>query len=377
MKRNNGYVKTSLSILFCFLTTSVFPQSAEINYIKVEHNVNNRVYFRIFDLNVYSMKDRYIHTAFLLSQDGEWIDGSEIILEPEYVLYDHTVWNSESYWFYYPYEEFNYYGNPAEPYWGSFLVIDSANNSLLLQQDIKFSLPEFVIETTTSKDENDSTPAKGEFTSTFSWTHSKNNFSSNFRITQDDYYRSQVERDTFQPLRGKAEDSGEYISLWDIDFNEFYSDLYGYLYQRNSNRLSQVKKELLNLKDKFSLGYSDFAEFVINCVQHTTYKLPEKTWGIYTPLEIIESKTGDCDSRSVLLYLLFRDFGYDVSIFYSDYYQHAMLGIANVGYGDYLKHGGIKYFFVETTATGWGIGDLPPDWSNKNHWVILFPLLRK
>jgi hypothetical protein len=376
MKSNFGYLRPALYILLWFMTASAFTQSAEINDIKVEHNLDDRVYFRIYDLNVYSMESRYIHTEFWLSQDGEWITGSGIVLDDVYVPYEHTVWNGESYWFYYSYEEFNPYGNPAEPYWGSFFVIDSATSSLLLQEDVRFSLPESVIGTTTGKDDSDYSPADGEFASTFSWTYASKKYSSNFRITQDDYYRSQVERDTFQPVRGRAEDSGEYISLWDIDFNEFYSDLYGYLYQQNRNRLNNMKEELLSYKENYSLGHADFAGFVISCVQHTIYKLPEKTWGIYTPLEIIESKTGDCDSRSVLLYLLLKDFGYDVSIFYSDYYQHAMLGIANVGYGDYLKYGGTKYFFVETTATGWGIGDLPPDWSNKNHWVVLFPLLR-
>lgn len=376
MKRETGIFSFAIRFVFLITATALSSQTAEIDHITVEHNVENRVYFRIYDLNVYAMKDGYIHTAFILSQNAEWIDDSEIALDPLYVPYDHSVWNGESFWFYYPYSAFTSYGNPIEPYWGTFLVINSSDDTLLLQEDIQFSLPESVTGMMRSDEDSGIAGDDGEINSTFYWTHSGKSYNTGFRISREDYYRSRVERDTFQPFRGRAEDTGEYISLWDIDFSEFYSDLYGYLYQQNSYRLGHVKEELLGFKEGLSLGYADFAAFVINCVQATTYQIPETPWGIYTPLEMIRSKKGDCDSRSVLLYLLLKDFGYDVAIFYSDYYQHAMLGIAQVGFGDYLSYGGIRYFFVETTATGWEIGDIPPEWSNKSHWIILFPILR-
>jgi hypothetical protein len=378
--------KTTLFILLFFTLfsyQSVFAGSAEVGYIDVEHNRENRVYFRVYDMIVYGMKNKYIHVEFWLYQGEDWIDSSSIVLDPQEVIYDPSYWNGEAYWFYYGYEEFTSYGDPYSPFWGSFFVVDHATNDILLEEDIQFSLPDNVLgsgdssgEYTPTEDYSSSYSDDDYYVVSHSWYHFKQHYKSDFYVGKNDYKKSVQERDSFQPQRGYAEDNGEYITLWDIDFNEFYSDLYGYLHQQNSSRLKQVKEVLQYYKDNYSLGYAEFAEFVIACIQHTTYKLPEKLWGIYTPLELVASKTGDCDSRAVILYSILKDFGYEVSIFYSDYYQHAMLGIAYVGSGDYMSAGGVKYYFVETTATGWEIGDLPPDWSNKNHWVILFPILR-
>ncbi|MBN2535228.1 MAG: hypothetical protein JXB88_20270 [Spirochaetales bacterium] len=385
-----------LLFLILFSYQVAFSGSADIGSIKIEHNKENRVYFRVHDMVVYGMKSKYIHVEFWLSQNAQWINSSAIILDPQEVYYDPSYWNGEAYWFYYGYQEFSSYGDPYSPFWGSFFVIDHATNTVIAQKDIEFSLPDNVLgsgdsseyfshddftsadETSTEETSDDSATYSDDdyYMASHSWYYLKKYYKSDFQVGKNDYQKSVNERDTFQPQRGHAEDNGEYITLWDIDFNEFYSDLYGYLHQQNSGRLKQVKEVLQAYRDQNSLGYAEFAGFVITCIQYTTYKLPEKLWGIYTPLEVIASKTGDCDSRSVLLYSILKDFGYETAIFYSDYYQHAMLGIAYVGTGDYLSSGGVKYYFVETTATGWEIGDLPPDWSNKDHWVILFPILR-
>ncbi|MBN2440159.1 MAG: hypothetical protein JXJ04_02400 [Spirochaetales bacterium] len=367
-------------ILICYLSISSqlsFAASAQVGYIEIEHK-ENRIYFHIYDMVVSGMKNRNIQVEFWLSQGENWISTSQIALDPQKVIYDPAYWNDEAYWFYYEYKEFANYGDPQSSFWGSFFVMDDANNTVLARKDIEFKLPDSVLGTYVAPTEKDDSSynAKDYYVADHSWYYVGKYYKSDFMIAKNDYSNSVAERDNFQPERGHAEDNGEYITLWDIDFNEFYADLYGYLYQQNSSRLNKVKEALQFFRDSYSLGYAEFAEFVIACVQYTTYLLPDKLFGIYTPLEVIQSKTGDCDSRAVLLYTILRDFGYEVVVFYSDYYQHAMLGIAYVGAGDYLKYGGVKYFFVETTATGWEIGDLPPDWSDTNKWVILFPHTR-
>ena len=47
-----------------------------------------------------------------------------------------------------------------------------------------------------------------------------------------------------------------------------------------------------------------------------------------------------------------------------------MLGINISTRGNYKKHNGKKYYFLETTYPGWSIGDLPPDFKNKRFWFI-------
>ena len=52
---------------------------------------------------------------------------------------------------------------------------------------------------------------------------------------------------------------------------------------------------------------------------------------------------GDCDTKSIYLFAILKKLGYDVAILVSDFYQHAILGIALPGRGDYIKYQGKKY----------------------------------
>ncbi len=92
--------------------------------------------------------------------------------------------------------------------------------------------------------------------------------------------------------------------------------------------------------------------------------------GIISPYEFIHSLYGDCDTRSVLLYVLLAEMGFDPMIVVSDEYAHAMLALNVQAQGDHIRHEGKKYYFWETTAAGWPIGMLPPDVNNINYWKI-------
>ena len=67
-------------------------------------------------------------------------------------------------------------------------------------------------------------------------------------------------------------------------------------------------------------------------------------------------------------YVILEHMGYDPMIVVSDEYAHAMLALNLPAQGDYIRYAGKKYYFWETTATGWGIGMLPPESNNKEYW---------
>ena len=48
-----------------------------------------------------------------------------------------------------------------------------------------------------------------------------------------------------------------------------------------------------------------------------------------------------------------------------------MLAIDIPTEGDFFEHKGRKFYFWETTATGWMPGMLPPEMSNKDYWTII------
>ena len=110
---------------------------------------------------------------------------------------------------------------------------------------------------------------------------------------------------------------------------------------------------LFNIKVDNEIDNDRFAKLIISYVQHIPYSLlvgktckqasknesvrrmiesgiecDENVYaGIYSPMEFIKNYKGDCDTRTVFLYTLMKNIGYDVVIMNSKYYKHSILGI--------------------------------------------------
>lgn len=97
---------------------------------------------------------------------------------------------------------------------------------------------------------------------------------------------------------------------------------------------------------------------------------PNVRFGIYSPVEFMYSLAGDCDTRVVLLKMLFDHYGFDSIVLISRYYQHAMLGLRLPSSGtNFVMVDGLKYYVWETTATGWQMGQLGPTYGNLSYWM--------
>lgn len=175
----------------------------------------------------------------------------------------------------------------------------------------------------------------------------------------------------------------------DISYKErnFWGALYEELIDQTQRELDFLADSLKNRSEQ--LGYSrlDMARLTVSFIQDIPYSYvlpgactPEEThgtpclghrdYGIISPYEFMHTEQGDCDTRSVLLYLLLEKMGFDPMIVVSDEYAHAMIALNIAAQGDYLKFRGRKYYFWETTATGWPIGMLPPDTNNIKYWKV-------
>ena len=94
-------------------------------------------------------------------------------------------------------------------------------------------------------------------------------------------------------------------------------------------------------------------------------------FGIKTPMEFLSTMKGDCDTRTLLLYTIFKHYGYDVAIINSEYYGHSMLGLSlPEASGAYKAITGEKYYFWETTAKGFRLGQLQRNMGMLNYWKI-------
>jgi hypothetical protein len=91
-------------------------------------------------------------------------------------------------------------------------------------------------------------------------------------------------------------------------------------------------------------------------------------WGVFSPVEFVTGKKGDCDTRSVLAYTVLRKMGYDVAVMLRP--GHSVLGV-NVPMvpGD-AKKGNVgdakNYYLWELTAFGPKLGE----YIYGNDWYI-------
>ncbi len=170
---------------------------------------------------------------------------------------------------------------------------------------------------------------------------------------------------------------------------QFWGALYNKLYQNNREEIKSIADSLIALKNNRNLNRNEFANMVVSFVQDIPYVyildkercedqdmnqgncVTNTRFGILSPIECLHSLNGDCDTRTVLLYSLFKTFHYSPRIAVSFEYAHSVLLLDVQASGDYITEHGVKYFFWETTATGWEAGILPPNCNDINKWNIV------
>ena len=178
------------------------------------------------------------------------------------------------------------------------------------------------------------------------------------------------------------------VQYWEDD-NDFWKKVYFDLYDQNKSRLNFIQDSLLFIRDSLNMNREDFARMVVAFVQDIPYNyiLPEGCeghddhpcvpivkFGILSPVEFLNRLQGDCDTRTVMLFTLLKNFSYDPVILNSNEYLHSMLALDLPTSGDYIMHKGKRYAFWETTNVGWLPGMLPPDMNNTAYWNVILDL---
>ncbi|GBD88982.1 hypothetical protein BMS3Abin03_02926 [bacterium BMS3Abin03] len=156
----------------------------------------------------------------------------------------------------------------------------------------------------------------------------------------------------------------------EIQAKFIWSKIYRIVYSKSYQQMETIFKGFSNIFKKEKMNNTDRVSFVVTFVQNIKYERPGGTLDLLAPLGTLAKKFGDCDSKSILLYVILERMGIDCAMMWSHYYKHAMLGIWISGNGSYKILNGKKYYFLETTSPGWNIGELPPDFRNKRYWYI-------
>lgn len=175
-----------------------------------------------------------------------------------------------------------------------------------------------------------------------------------------------------------------YVQYWSDD-SDYWRQVYSQLYLDSKDRLQSIQDSLLSIRDEWGLDREDFARVVVAFVQDIPYEyvVPEEckgdetapcngnvSMGIYSPVEFLGAMHGDCDTRTVLLFTLLKNFGYEPLILNSNEYAHSILALDVKSAGEDFEYKGRRYAYWETTNVGWLAGMLPPDMNNKDYWSV-------
>ncbi len=163
----------------------------------------------------------------------------------------------------------------------------------------------------------------------------------------------------------------------------YWGQVYESLIKQSDGSLEFIVDSLNSVLSNNELSRNELAESIVSFVQDIPYTLitdepcpdsircvPDEAFGILSPYEFLHSENGDCDTRTVLLFTLLSKFKFNPLILVSREYRHSMIAVDLQGYGEYIEFQGGKYYFWETTASGWRAGMLPPDSKNKDYWHI-------
>ena len=157
----------------------------------------------------------------------------------------------------------------------------------------------------------------------------------------------------------------------DIQAEYLWARIYQIVYWESFPQVKTIAEGFNHIFIKEKMNSKDRVLFIISFVQNIKYDRPGGALDLFAPLGTISKRFGDCDTKTLLLYVLLERMGIDCAMLWSQYYKHAMLGVNLPARGNYKILNGKKYYFLETTYPGWTIGDLPPDFKNKRFWYIL------
>jgi len=132
--------------------------------------------------------------------------------------------------------------------------------------------------------------------------------------------------------------------------------------------MNNLVKMIERVAEKEGFSELEKVEFITTFVQSLPYTsdsvtTPYDEYPRY-PVETLVDNGGDCEDTSILLASLINTMGYGVIlIMYPG--SHCAVGVKGGEgiHGTYFRYKEGKYFYVETTNTGWGIGAIPKEYA--------------
>lgn len=162
-------------------------------------------------------------------------------------------------------------------------------------------------------------------------------------------------------------------------YDQRYSDRRQYVYEAVNEGLADEFGRILDeeAEDNGITGTREKVEFLIDFVQNLPYVPDDVSTGFddYTKrhIETLVDGGGDCEDSAIMLasLLLSNSFGYGTALIQPP--NHMAVGVKggdNLD-GYYWEKDGTKYYYIETTGEGWGVGEIPEEYQNENAYVYV------
>ena len=156
----------------------------------------------------------------------------------------------------------------------------------------------------------------------------------------------------------------------DITDEENWPDMYARFVTPTEDYVVELANDLDSMSNTEGFNDIQTINFVLSFVQTIDYKLDNFTTysGIQEypkyPIEMLWDGQGDCEDASALFASLMEAMGFDAVLFLLPADEnnggHAAVGVShNDAVGTYYESNDKRYFFTETTAVGWMLGDYP------------------
>lgn len=167
-------------------------------------------------------------------------------------------------------------------------------------------------------------------------------------------------------------DSNMYGYYKKLDRYYGVKDFVKYANDPNNEALAaQIADCLREIGDSLSYSDAEVAREAVNFVQsvieyrYDIESTGEEDYPKY-PIETIYERQGDCEDSSILLAAILKELGYEVALVHLP--QHVAVAVKTTddyNAGSYYELNGHRYLFIESTANGWNIGDIPENYRGK------------
>ncbi len=159
-----------------------------------------------------------------------------------------------------------------------------------------------------------------------------------------------------------------YTALMTIDIEKYNSydgkERYDIpqLVEEGRTTIGNLTREFQNIFKRHSeWSKQDRIDFVLSFVQSLPYTLDDVTTGYDEfrryAIETLIDGGGDCEDTTILVAAILQGLGEKTALIFMP--GHIALGVSGNFKGVSVTYNSTKYYYCETTGTGWTVGDLP------------------